>query len=144
MATPSRALILDHVQAALSALGTVQRTFRDWGEVGKGEMPWLGCWLGKTTFQHTPGREIRAIAELRVLAHVNHESPADRAQALAAMEDAIIAALNVDITRGGAALGTFLEASETEGQDDTIDSRGGTGTLGMLFRIIYFRTADAT
>lgn len=155
MGTPARKLILDNLATVLAGITvangykttvvTVERVLKDWGTVGAQQMPWLGFAPGKETFEHQPCGVIKTTLELKLVGHINASTDAARCTALSNLVDDVIAALNVDTTRGDNAVVTTVVDSETdEGDPDTLDSRGGSGSVVLTVRVLYFRTTGAS
>jgi hypothetical protein len=156
VATPSRNLILEDIASTLAyitvahgyatTVTTVERTVKGWDRIGIQAMPWLGLQIENETFEHHAcSEEIRSVLSVAIVGHINAATQALRADAIAALQDDIIAAMNVDQTRGGNATTTLLTSAESDESDpDAIDSKGGQGTLIVRFDIVYYRTTTIT
>ena len=80
-----------------------------------------------------------------IVGHVSVRSGEAKTEALAKLEDDIIAAINADTTRGGNAIRTNWQGTQTdEGNTDSDDHRGGSGTLVMAFDVLYQRSVNST
>lgn len=160
MATPARKLILDDIADTLAdilvansyktTVVTVDREVKTWAEVGTTAMPWLGFCATETSFSrqdHQPSGWIKCSMRVVIVGHVNQTTGAEKTDALANLEDDIIAAMLEDPRRGDDgsgpnAIGTYLVASRTdEGDPFTRDSRGGSGTIVVEFDVLYMRTS---
>jgi hypothetical protein len=125
---------------------TVERTIKGWDRIGIQGMPWIGVHVEDEEFEHHAcSNVIRSVLKVVIIAHVNAATQALRADAIADLQDDIIAAMNVDQTRAGNASSTYLTGAESDESDpDAIDSKGGQGTLMVRFDIVYFRTTTST
>lgn len=161
MATPGRDLILDNIVTVLGTITvaagykttvtTVARGFRDWAEMGASELPAIQVWPGRCRYKegYLPFSQIRAVLEVRILAHVTAATLTAKQDALAAIEDDIIAALSLDTKRGGSAaepnaISTTVVESGTDEGDDSVNSEGGTGSIGMLVEVVFMRSTAST
>lgn len=155
MATPARALILDNLETVLVAIGSnatdktapqkVERVIKDWVSVGGNERPWIGFRPAREITTHTPFGRIEVRLTVDIVGHVSSGSDGERSDRLNDLMDDIYAALNRDTTRDGNAVTTTVKQTETdEGSPDTIDSRGGGGSLVMNVEIFYERTTSAS
>ena len=156
MATPARRLILDNVASVLATVSvangyktnvtTVARALVSWGEIGAAQMPWLGfAPVGQSTPSYKPNDLINVTMPLTIVGHVNSMSGATKTEELADLEDDLIAVINLDTTRGGNAIRTnWLGTQTDEGNPDSDDHRGGSGTLVMMWEILYQRSAGST
>jgi len=156
MATPSRELILDNISSVLGSISiaggyktnvaTVTRYLASWGEIGAPLMPWLGfAPVGQSVPEYKPNGMINVRIPFTIVGHVNSVSGATKTEELAALEDDIIAVINADTTRDGNAIRTNWTGTQTdEGNPDSDDHRGGSGTLVMMFEILYQRSATST
>lgn len=155
MATPARKLILDDIDTALKTISvaggfktdvaTVERGWREWSDVGAGEMPWIGRAVVETRPEHLPGRLIRPVMSLTIAAYVNNGETDATEAAISDLHDDIIAALEKDTTRAGNAIQTTWVATRSdEFAPDRIDSQGGVGQVLMDFEVAYLRTTGST
>tara|TARA_R100000664_G_C2750390_1_gene137684 strand:- start:948 stop:1418 length:471 start_codon:yes stop_codon:yes gene_type:complete len=156
MATPVRELILDNVYTVLGTISiangyktdvtTVARSLVSWGDIGASQMPWIGfAPIGQTTVEYKPNHLLHVRMPVTVVGHVSVMSGEAKTQALAKLEDDIIAVINADTTRGGNAIRTNWQGTQTdEGNPDSDDHRGGSGTLVMAFDVLYQRTVNST
>jgi len=157
VATPSRELAIDNIATALSAILTasgyktnagnnVNRYITGWFDAEIGTDPWVGfAMIGATRVEHQPAGRMLVTAPFTVIAHTNSLSGATKTADLAAVEDDIIAALMSDVTRNGNAIWTkHLSTNSDEGNPDSDDSRGGSGTIVMTFEMAYRRTTGKT
>jgi hypothetical protein len=125
---------------------TVERNLKGWDRIGVQGMPWIGLHVESEDFEHHAcSNVIRAQLRVAIVAHINAATQALRATGIANLQDDIIAAMNVDQTRGGNASSTYLLSSESDESDpDAIDSKGGQGTVIVRFEVVYFRTTTST
>lgn len=156
MATPVRRLILDNIATVLATVSvangyktnveTVARTLVSWGEIGAAQMPWVGfAPIGQSIPSYKPNGVINVTLPLTIVGHVNSRSGATKTEELADIEDDLIAAMDADTTRGGNAIRTnWLGTQTDEGNPDSDDHRGGSGTLVMMWEILYQRSIDST
>lgn len=155
MATPARNLILENIATVLATIttangykteiGTVERTVKDWDSVGAGEMPWLGFMPRRERIAHDSFEGMNITMPVSIVGHVNASTDALRSDLISDLEDDVIKALQTDTTRdGNAVMTTFTEAESDEGDPDTIDSRGGSGSFEMVAEIFYLRTTSGS
>ena len=155
MGITSRELLLDNLVTALTSIdgsgdfkttvSKVERRFREWSDVGIGEMPWLGYKTGVSEAEHQPNSFIRVRLPVTVIGHVNVADPELTEAALSDLEDDVIAAVNLDTTRGGNAVQTTWLGSEAdENHPDRQDHRGGSGTIRIELQVLYERTTRST
>jgi protein involved in polysaccharide export with SLBB domain len=158
MATPARKLILDNLATVLASIAvsggykttvaTVERVIREPGDkaVGANAVPLVGFAPIRETHEYQPGNQIRVVMEASAVGHVLGTSDSDRTDKLSNLLDDLVAALNLDTTRGANAVSTTVKTCETdEGSPYVLpDSRGGSGTCVVNFDVVYFRTAGST
>jgi len=156
MGTPVRQLILDNVNTVLGTISiaggyktdvtTIARSVKSWEELGASQMPFIGfAPVGQSTPSYKPNGFIDVRLPLTIVGHVNSQSGAAKTEDLAKLEDDIIAAMNADTTRGGNAIRTNWNGTSTdEGNPDSDDHRGGSGSLVMSFEILYQRKVTST
>tara|TARA_R100000808_G_scaffold14529_1_gene34233 strand:- start:6438 stop:6908 length:471 start_codon:yes stop_codon:yes gene_type:complete len=156
MATPVRELILDNINTVLNTISiangyktdvtTVERALVSWGDIGSAQMPWVGfAPIGQSSVEYKPNHLLHVRLPVTVVGHVSVRSGAAKTEALAALEDDVIAVINADTTRGGNAIRTNWQGTQTdEGNTSSDDHRGGSGTLVMAFEILYQRTVNKT
>ena len=156
MGTPVRKLILDNINTALGSISiaggyktdvtTVARTLVSWGDIGAAQMPWLGfAPVGQSSVEYKPNQLLKVRLPVTIVGHVSVRSGEAKTEALAKLEDDIIAAINADTTRGGNAIRTNWQGTQTdEGNTDSDDHRGGSGTLVMAFDVLYQRSVNST
>lgn len=155
MATPTRNLILEDIATSLAAIDgtgvfkttvkTVERHVKEWDSVGAQEMPWLGFMPIRTLYEHQPGTVVRSVMEIAIVGHVNEDTDAKKSDSISDLIDDVWEALNVDTTRSGNAVMTTVTESETdEGDPDTIDSKGGSGSTVIRLNVVYNRSQRAT
>lgn len=156
MATPVRELILDNINTVLNTISiangyktdvtTVERTLVSWGDIGSAQMPWVGfAPIGQSSVEYKPNHLLHVRLPVTVVGHVSVRSGAAKTEALAALEDDVIAVINADTTRGGNAIRTNWQGTQTdEGNTSSDDHRGGSGTLVIAFEILYQRTVNKT
>tara|TARA_Y100000593_G_scaffold86609_1_gene165650 strand:- start:2421 stop:2891 length:471 start_codon:yes stop_codon:yes gene_type:complete len=154
--TPVRQLILDNVDTVLNTISiaggyktdvtTVARTLVSWGDIGAAQMPWVGfAPVGQSSVEYKPNHMLHVRLPITIVGHVSARSGAAKTQALAKLEDDIIAVINADTTRDGNAIRTNWQGTQTdEGNADSDDHRGGSGTLVMAFDVLYQRTVNST
>ncbi len=159
MATPTRNLIIENVATTLANITTgngyktdvttVSRVIKNWDDVKSSEFPWVGFAFPRENIVHRPFGLVECRLRGHVVGHVNTGTDALRSDLLSNLQDDIIAVLWVDPTRGGYAVSTTLggtagDAETDEGDPDTIDTKGGTGTLVLPIECFYERTVNAT
>lgn len=156
MTTPARELILDNVNAVLATISiangyktdveTVARTLVSWSDIGAAQMPWVGfAPINQSSVEYKPNQLLKVRMPVTVVGHVNVLAGELKTQALAKLEDDIIAVVNLDTTRGGNAIRTNWQGTQTdEGSTDSDDHRGGSGTLVMSFEVLYERSVSST
>ena len=80
-----------------------------------------------------------------IAAHVDGTSEANKDEQIEALTDDIFAALNADTTRGGnASHTTVIDDENDNGDPDTVDHTGVSGTLIVRCEVVYFRTTGAS
>lgn len=151
MATPNERLLLDNVLTTLQTISVtngyktnvdaVELKYRTWvskGEVGAtviGIVPMDAVWTPQA-FGH-----YRVRLNIMLACHVQASSDSERYDRLQDLIDDVVAALNVDINRGGTAICTVITAVRTDmGDPDTIDVTGGSGVAAIQFFCDYDRT----
>lgn len=156
MATPARKNIIDNVITTLTAIttaggykttvDTVARVAKDWASVGENEMPWLGIKVGKETFVYRSTFGLIDVKlPIQIVGHVIATSDTSRSEKLNNLLDDVIAALSSDPTRDNNAVTTTILGGETdEGDPDTADSRGGSGSFVLDVEIFYQRTTSSS
>ena len=123
MATPVRELILDNIYTVLNTISIANGYKTDVTSVERTLVPW----------------------PVTIVGHVSVVAGELKTQALAKIEDDIIAVINADTTRDGNAIRTNWKGTQTdEGNTDSNDHRGGSGTLVMAFDILYQRSVNST
>lgn len=155
MGQPNRSAIIADLQTTLAGITiangyksnvtTVERVFRD-REDARAEstaFPWIGFVVGRQTNAYEPGRQIKSTLNTEVIGHVSASTEEGRTDAVADLEDDIIAALGVDTTRGGYAIHTIVDESESdESQPDAVDSSGVAASVILRIRVVYIRTSE--
>jgi len=156
MATPVRELILDNIYTVLNTISiangyktdvtSVERTLVPWGDIGAAQMPWVGfAPIGQSSVEYKPNHLLQVRLPVTIVGHVSVVAGELKTQALAKIEDDIIAVINADTTRDGNAIRTNWQGTQTdEGNTDSDDHRGGSGTLVMAFDILYQRSVNST
>ena len=156
MADPARQLILANIDTVLqtitvangykSTVVTVSRAIKGWSEVGVSLMPFIGfAPIGRSSATYKPNGYLDVIMPVTIIGHTNSLSGATKTEDLSALQDDIIAALNVDTTRGNNAIRSNWSGTQTdEGNPDSDDHRGGSGTLVMDWTILYQRKVTST
>jgi len=93
---------------------------------------------------------LRCTMRLTIGAHINEETPKEVSDAITALEDDIIAAMYLDGQRGlngttPNAIDTIWNSSVDDIADAAApDSRGGYGSLVMMFEISFLRLRGAS
>lgn len=155
MGQPNRSAIIADLQTTLAGITlangyksdvtTVERVFRD-REDARAEsaaFPWIGFVVGRQTNSYEPCRQIVSTLNVEIIGHVSASTEDGRTDAVANLEDDIIAALGADTARGGYAIHTVVDESETdESQPDAVDSSGVAASIIMRVRIVYPRTSE--
>lgn len=146
MADSNRNAALDDLVTALGTISTgngyatdvstVTKRFLDW-ETGPPDaaMPAIGVVPGEAQYEYLDVCTMR-IRQLVAIEFIVPAADQDEAwQKGDALIDDIIAAISVDRTRCGNAMDTRVESAETDaGNDDIMDSRGGT--MAGIVRIV--------
>ena len=151
MATPARKLILENLQTTFEAITTgngykttvtlVQALARGYFDVKSGERPFIGYVPTTESMQHQPGDNVYNIMNMSVIGHIAGDTLAERQTKINNLIDDVIAALNVDTTRGANAISTTALSVETdEGDPDAF----GDGSFLMQTQIRYVRTTGST
>jgi len=160
MATPHRKLIADRINARFAGISvangyktdvsTVAREIFDWETANQeGSFPFICFRLGRTSYTYEAGRGVRGVMALDVVIHVPAATSVEKTDQISDFEDDVWAALADDQLNsvGATVLATSVKVQsfETdEGDPDTMDSHGGSGTGHIVAEIVYYRTADAT
>lgn len=155
MAVPKRQLILDNLFDALVAIKTtagarsvpckVERILKEWHHTGIAQRPWVGMRPALETHVHQSFGVVDVTLRIDIVGHISSHNDLERAQHLNDLMDAIIAGIQLDTQRGCNAISTTVKSTETEeGNPDTVDSRGGGGSLAMVVEILYQRTTSAS
>lgn len=150
MVAAQRALILDDILETLEGVAEdltsrstpckVERVLRTWNDPGL-ERPWLGFAPGKTIFEHKPFGFIECRMPVDIVGHIASEDDNDRAEFVAALQDDVLKALEVDTTRGRNAITTTIKDEvSNEGSPDTQSHDGGSGSFAMVVEVFYIRT----
>ena len=153
MATPKRRLILDNLCDALRSINgapgnkiavrKVERTVKEWATVGGADMPWIGFKAGRERHVHRPFGLVEVRLPIDIVGHVNAADDVERSDLLNDLMDDIVGEIQIDTRRGGNAIHTTVLESETdEGDPDTQDSRGGSGSLVVRIEVFYERTTS--
>lgn len=151
MGTPARKLILDNIGTVLNTITTgngyktdvtkVQALARGYADVKTGERPFLGYVPELETVEYLPFNHIRCTLTVRIIGHVSGQSQNDRSTKLNNLIDDIIAAVNLDPTRGTNAINTKMGQFQTDEGDP--DGRGDGSVLTTL-SIVYERSTSST
>ena len=151
MGTPARTSILSNVGTTLATITTgngykvtivtVEPVGKTWAGVPKGLKPWVGYIPLAETLSYLPGGQIRCVLPVQIIVHISEATQADRATKLNNLLDDIIAALNVDTTRGSNAISTTVLSVDTdEGSPDAIHE----GTMVLSTEVAYMRTSSSS
>tara|TARA_R110002020_G_scaffold171937_3_gene362049 strand:+ start:1641 stop:2102 length:462 start_codon:yes stop_codon:yes gene_type:complete len=151
MGTPVRKDIVSNIGSVLATITTdngykttvvtVEAVGKTWADVGSGAKPWIGYAPVRESFEYFPGSQIRVVLNVTIIAHISGTTQADRATKLNDLLDDIIAALNLDTTRGGKAIATTITTVETdEGSPDA----NGFGSMVLTVDVPYIRTLSAS
>lgn len=156
MGTPARNLIIENVATTLAGITvaggykttvtTVSRVIKNWNDVLSSEFPLVCFAFPKENIVHQPFGLLEVKLRGHIIGHVNTGTDALRSDLLSNFQDDIIAILQIDTTRGRNAISTTIggqaDAETDEGDPDTMDTRGGTGTLVLPVEIFYQRTVN--
>jgi len=151
MGTPARKNILDNVETVLGTITTgngykttlaaVEPFAKGWGDMGTGSKPFVGFSPGAERFEFLPGNQIRVRMDLVLTCHVSGSTQSARSVALNNLLDDLIAALNLDTTRGGHAVSTTITQTETdEGSPDA----NHEGSMLVRAEVVYFRNTSSS
>lgn len=155
MATPTIRSALANLYTVLGTISTtnsyktdvatVRRYVLDWEDASQEGLPWVGFSPGITTAGHLHGSCIRCVHAVSIAAHVRANTQSDAYDNLEDLIDDIIAAVELDPTRGQFAVSTMYKQHQTdEGSPDHMDHRGGTASAVVEFDIIYNRTTSGS
>jgi hypothetical protein len=147
MATPARRLILQDLKTTLESITVangykntvkkVEAVAKGFADTVVGDKPWIGIYPQQEMFQFEHGGMIRVVSTLLVMVHIAGATVDSRSDVLNDFLDDIIAAMNVDTTRGGNAVMTTVNSVQTdEGDPDAY----GNGSMIVSTDITYFRT----
>ena len=137
----ARKKVIDSIGTKLATIGatTVFRGLKDWDSVGVSEMPWIGYWPGVETSE-TVSSVSRRTLPVHVLVHTASVTQAAKTDDLAEWQEKVMVALTADQSLGGVAvMVTPVECETDEGDEETVDSRGGSGTMMLTFDVVYYR-----
>jgi len=152
MASPSKNLIMSDLISALegitvangykSNVQAVLRTVQDYDSVRTGTgCPAITLKRSNCAYEYRSCDHIDATLTVDLLVHVDGSTDAARYTAIDNLEDDIIAAVSVDITRGGNAIETRVRSTiDDTGDPDTMDSRGGGSSAVITIDIMFERT----
>ena len=151
MGTPARKNILDNVGTVLNTittgngykttLATVEAFTKGWGDMGSGAKPFVGYAPGPERLQFLPGNQIRVRLDLIITCHISGTTQDARSVALNNLLDDLIAALNLDTTRGGHAVSTTITQAESdEGSPDA----NHEGSMLVRAEVVYFRNTSSS
>ncbi len=151
MGTPNRSSIATNLLTTLEGITIAngyntdiikaEGVLRAWDDPLK--KPWIGFLLGLTPFGYQKGDRIRATMSLTIASHIAVPGAVAKSLALSNLDDDIIAAVNLDTTRGGFAVSsTILSSWSDDGDPDSDDqSEPGSGTVIQEWEIVYYRTS---
>ena len=157
MGTPARNLIIENVATTLAGItvaggykttvATVSRVIKNWNDVLSSEFPLVCFAFPREVIAQRPFGLMEMRLRGHVIGHVNTGTDALRSDLLSNLQDDIIAVLNVDPTRNGNAVSTSIgqpagDGETDEGDPDTMDTRGSTGTLVLPIEVFYERTVN--
>lgn len=151
MATPKRNLILENIECVLrnikvgqgfkTDVDTVEREIKDWDSAKPGQMPWLGYMPRRSIYEHDPFEGMNVTMPVSIVGHVNAATAAEKSELASELMDDVIRALQLDTNRDGNAVMTTIREEETdEGDPDTMNSRGGSGTFELVAEVFYLRS----
>jgi len=150
MATPTRRLILQDVKTVLETITTdngyktdvttVEALGKSWATVKSGEKPWVGIVPQRESLKFEYSN-IRVVLPVLIIAHVAGATQDDRASKLNDLLDDVIAAINLDTTRGANAISSTIKTVET---DEGAPDGDGDGSIVVLVDITYFRGVGST
>lgn len=155
MATPAERLIYADIKTTLEAILTsggyksdvdaVELVYRTWVSAGELGSTVIGIVPMESLYTPITFRHYRVRLNIVLAAHVKATTNADRYDKLLGLIDDIIAALNVDVTRGSNAICTVIDRVVTDmGDPDTLDASGGTGSATVALHCEYERTDEST
>ena len=145
MATPTRRLILQNIKTVLETITTdngyktdlskVEPLGKSWATVKPGEKPWVGIVPQRESLKFEYSN-IRVSLSVLLIAHVAGTTQDDRASKLNDLLDDIIAAINLDTTRGSNAISSTIKTVET---DEGAPDGDGDGSMVINMDLAYFR-----
>jgi hypothetical protein len=150
MATPTQRSILTQLATNLAAItvangykttvATVELTFKDWESAAVDTVfPCIGIAQGPTRYAYHYGR-MRCTLPVNLSVHVDAADASARYDALENLTDDIIKAIYDDHDLSGNAIDVKLITTHPDsGDPDTMDSRGGNGSMAVLLEVIYER-----
>lgn len=129
-----------------SLASPVARTIKLWNEVGKDAMPFLCCApISWTSIDHQPNRRIKGVLSFKILGHISAETDENRLDQITDMQDDVIRAAYIDVTRGGNAIYTRLTSIFYDLADPlTREVPGFTGLIEMNFDVGIKRSTDGS
>ncbi len=148
MGTPARTSILSNLSTALSTIttgngynttvATVENEAKTWADVPDSQKPWVGYVPIAEVMQFLPGDQVRVELPLDIICHVVGNTNADRSTKLNNLLDDVIAALNVDTTRGSNAISTTVLSADT---DEGAPGAVGQGSMVLRIEVAFMRTS---
>tara|TARA_R100000655_G_scaffold85285_1_gene124945 strand:+ start:26155 stop:26610 length:456 start_codon:yes stop_codon:yes gene_type:complete len=148
MGTPARSSILSNLSTTLASITTgngynvtvvtVEPVGKAWAGVPQGLKPWIGYVPLAEQLEYLPGDQIRCVLPIQIIVHISEATQPARQTKLNNLLDDIIAALNVDTTRGSNAISTTVLSVDTdEGSPDAMHE----GTMILSTEVAYMRTS---
>ena len=148
MGTPARTSILSNLGTTLATITTgngynttvveVENEAKTWADVPDSKKPWVGYVPIAEVLQFLPGNQVRVELPLDVICHVKGNTNADRSTKLNNLLDDVIAALNVDTTRGSNAISTTVLSADT---DEGAPGAVGQGSMVLRIEVAFMRTS---
>ena len=123
-----------------TTVGSVEFVLREWEDAKRsGTFPCLGVSILSESFAYMPSNIIEVSMKIGLTSHSDAPPGEDKLEALSDLQDDIIAAMHVDVTRSANATRTALVLDSTDEADPYSGSRP-TGTRLMDWLITYERT----
>jgi len=159
MATPQHNLIADRIKAIMDTMSaangynvdlvTASRVVIGWDQVGSSEFPFLGFLLGRSRYTHQGGNIVRTVMPVHFVGHVSTSTATERSDEINDLMDDVWKLCNDSLLNGGGsnavAISTkVIESATDEGDPDTMDHNGGTGSFEMVAEIAFERTTGGT
>ena len=145
MGTPVRRSILQNIKTVLgtittgngykTTITTCEALGKSWATVKPGQKPWRGVVPQRESLKFEYSN-IRAVLTVLIIGHVSGTTQDDRATKLNNLLDDIIAAMNLDTTRGSNAISSTIRQVET---DEGAPDAEGDGSMVVTMDVAYFR-----